>query len=161
MTDHFNTCDVPSSSVVVTRGAITAGDFTTTNVGSTWTQATGLTFSVPAAVGDYVEFRPSFMIDPAGTSFFDVAVKVSGSFVRYASSGSGTPATEGDPGIYGDASYVGAGGGAMDLVVESGDLDAGNVVFALVYKGTGTSSIVYASTNYPLRWRAFNFGAVT
>jgi hypothetical protein len=158
--DHFHTLDVPASSIVVTRGAITSGDVVPTNVGATWTSS-GLTCTVAAAVGDYVEFQPSCLIDPAGTTSFDIALLVSGSAVRYASTGTDTPAVDGDPGLYGDATFLGNGGGRFDLVVMSGDLDAGNLVFALMYAGAGTTGKMYASASYPFRWRAVNYGPVT
>lgn len=149
-----------SASITKARGTITTGDFTSTNVGATWTQVTGLTASISAAVGDYVMFIPSMMVDPTGATFLDVAVKVGASFVRYASSGTGTPATEGDPSLYGDNTYLGGGNGCFDFVVESGDLSGGTLTFAIVYRGTGTTTIVYASANYPFRWRAINYGQV-
>lgn len=148
----------PSSRIVKARGRVTSGDITLPNVGSTWTQVSGLTFSLPAAVGDYVWFQPTLMMNPPGATFLDVAVKVSTNFVRFASSDAGAPSTDGDPGMYKDAAYILAGGGVMEFVVESGDLDGSNVVFAIVHKGTGSTSILHASTNYPLRWRAVNFG---
>jgi hypothetical protein len=160
MADNFNVLDHAPGAVRVARGYLTPGDFTTTNVGATRTQVTGITCSLTAAVGDYVEFIPSFLHNPAGASFLDIAVKVSGSFVRYSSSGTNTPSSEGDPALYADPAFC-SGPAVFGFVVEAGDLDAGAVVFALVYSGTGTTAVVHASSTYPFRWRAINFGPPT
>lgn len=162
MADHFNVLDQSGGvSVVKARGYVATGDLTSTNVGSTWTQWGALAFAIAAAVGDYVEFEPSFMYKEASSTNIDVAVKVSGSFVRFASSGTGTAAVEGDPSTYYEAeTYRTANGAFMDLVVEAGDLDGGNVTFAMVYKGTGTAAILYASSNFPFRYRIRNYGAI-
>lgn len=159
MADQFNILDHAPGSIRKFAGTVTAGDFTSTNVGSTWTLATGIvTTGITASVGDYVWFVPSLMVNPAGSTSLDVVVKVGASFARYASSGTGTPATDGDPSLYGDAGYLGSGTTVFDFVVESGDLSSGTLTFAVVYKGTGTTTIIHASTDYPWRWRCLNFG---
>lgn len=160
MADDFNILDRGGATLTVESGYVTTGNITATNVGSTWTQVGSLAFSVAAAVGDHVMFVPTMMVNSASNTHYDVAVKVAGSFVRFASTGTDTAATEGDPGLYHDPqTYRTGGGGVMNLVVEAGDLDGGNVTFAVVFKGAGTTRIVYASTDFPFRWRAVNFGA--
>lgn len=149
-----------SATITQARGEFTTGDITATNVGSTWTQAGSLLCPVPAAAGDYLLFIPSLMVNPAGVTHVDIAVKVGAAFVRFASSGDATSALEGDPGLYGDPTYSLVNGGVMDFVVTADDVSGGNVTFAVVYMGTGTSTIIHASANYPFRWRAINFGPI-
>lgn len=140
-------------------GTVTSGDVALPGGDATRVAIAGLSFDVPAAVGDTVLFIPSYMHHLSTTKFMDCAVNVGGSFVRYASSGSGTPSIEGDPSIYSDSTFVGSGSGIFDFVVGGGDLSGGNVRFTMVHSGTG-SGTVYASTNYPFRWSAYNFGAL-
>jgi hypothetical protein len=143
----------------VVRASVTSGDITQAAEGS-WTPVTGLTLSIAAAVGDQVELSGQCLIDVgvAATDFFDPVVLVGGSIVRYGSTGTGSPAAagEGDPGLY-PSTGVRFRGSAMfmSLEVEAGDLDGGNVVFGLAHKGSGSSK-VFASANYPFRWRARN-----
>lgn len=161
MADNFNVLDVAPGAVRKFAGSVTSGNFTSTNVGSTWTQATGfVTTGITASVGDYVMFLPTVMVDPTGATSLDFAVKVGVNFVRYAASGTGTPATDGDPGLYSDGTFL-QSGAIFDFVVEAGDLSSGTLTFALVYKGTGTTTVIYASTDYPWRWRCLNFGPPT
>lgn len=161
MADNFNVLDHAPGAIRKFAGSVTAGNFTSTNVGSTWTQATNfVTTGITAAVGDYVMFIPTMMLDPTGATSVDLAVKVSTNFVRFASSGTGTAATDGDPGLYTDGSFV-QNNPVFDFVVESGDLSSGTLTFAVVYKGTGTSTVLYASSDYPWRWRCINFGPPT
>lgn len=160
MADHFNILDRAGATLGTASGYVTTGNVTATNVGSTWTQVGALAFSIGAAVGDYVMFVPTVMTTSTSDTHYDVAVKVGANFVHYASTGTGTPATEGDPGLYQDPqTYRTGGGGVMDLVVEAGHLSGGTVTFAMVFKGAGTTRILYASTDFPFRWRAINFGA--
>lgn len=161
MADNFNVLDRAPGSIRKFAGSVTAGSFTSTNVGSTWTQATNfVTTGITASVGDYVVFLPSMMVDPTGATHLDLAVKVGVNFVRYASTGTGTPATEGDPALYGDGTFVHSNS-IFDFVVTADDLSSGTLTFAVVYKGTGTTTVVYASTDYPWRWRCLNFGPPT
>jgi hypothetical protein len=159
--DNFNQLDSAPGAIRKFAGSVTAGNFTSTNVGSTWTQATNfVTTGITASVGDYVVFLPTIMIDPTGATSIDVAVKVGAAFVRYASSGTGTAATDGDPGLYSDGSFL-QSGVIFDFVVTADDLSSGTLTFAMVYKGTGTTTVMYASSDYPWRWRCINFGPPT
>jgi hypothetical protein len=161
MADHFHVLDVPAVALERARGKVTTGNITVTNVGSTWTQAGALAFAIPAVVGDYVLFQPSFMYLPASSTSLDIAVKVGASFVRFASTDTAAAAVEGDPTMYFDpGTYRTMGGGVMDVVAEAGDLSGGNITFAVVYKGTGTTATIYASSDLPFRWRAINFGPI-
>ncbi len=153
------------SGATVTSGYVVTGDVTLPNVGSTWTAVTGLTgFTIPAVAGDRITFQPSFLADLAGANFLDVAVVGAASaFVRVASNGAtGTPATpavEGDPTAYREANNeLVRGLGPFTFVAGAADIVGGNVSFSVIHKGTGTTSTVYASTNYPFRWTARNDG---
>lgn len=116
-------------------------------------------FTIAAAEGDVVEFQPSFLARLLTSNFLDQVVLVGGSAVRYASTGTGTPAIQGDPTAYRETgSEVVRGMGPFGFTVQAGDLSGGSVTFGLVYAGTGTTSIVYSGTNYPFRWRALNYG---
>lgn len=158
MADDFNILDHGGGIVSKGRGYVTTGNVTATNVGATWTQAVG-GFALSASVGDFVLFQPSFLYKPGANTIVDVAVKVGASFVRFASTGTSSAAVEGDPSMYFDPDiYRTQCGGAFDFVVEAGDLSGGNVTFSVVYSGTGTAAIVYASTDLPFRWRAVNYG---
>lgn len=147
------------ASLVGRRAYITTGDVTLPNTSGAWAALSGFELSIPAAVGDYVELKPSFMYDPGTNSFLDFAVIVGSSLVRYASSDTGTPAIEGDPSVYDAPQTYRTSGVHFGFVVVSGDRDGSNVRFVVASKSAG-SGILYASSNYPFRWRALNFGAV-
>lgn len=148
------------TTIVRASGYVTAGDTTTTNVGATWTIISALDdFAIAAVVGDRLTFTASFLARMLGTNFIDAVVIANGSIVRYASSGTGTPAVEGDPTAYRDAGDQEVRGvGPFSFVAESTDLHGGNCTFGIAFKGTGTTSVVYSSSNYPFRWEALNFG---
>ncbi len=138
----------------VTSG--TSGGDTPVDSSGAWTRYTGVgTLAIAAAVGDYVELAMSVLTNRSDTGLLlDIGVYVSGSAVWYASSGTATPATEGDPGLYPTLSPRGWFAG---LVVQSGHLSGGNLTWGLAYKGNGTGKIYY-STAYPFRWRTLNYG---
>lgn len=145
----------------VARAILTTGDVTLPNVGATWTPVSTLNaFSIAAAVGDYVEFLPSFMWLANAGDLLDMAVLVGGSIERFASTGtsSNTTTNEGDPEFYPLSPQFLGNGAVFDLIVASGDLSGGTVTFAMVSRGPGGGKI-FASTNYPFRWRAKNYGA--
>jgi hypothetical protein len=91
-------------------------------------------------------------------NFFDPVVVVSGAIARAASSGTATPAAEGDPGLYPSTAVLFRGSTTVfSFTVQAGDLSGGNVTFGLAHKGSGGGTPkVYASTAYPFRWRARN-----
>jgi hypothetical protein len=140
----------------VTSGA--AGGDTPADTSGAWTKYTPVgELVVAAAVGNYVEVAAAILTNRSDTGLLlDLGVYVSGSAVWYASSETATPATEGDPALYPTLSprswYAG-------LIVASGHLTTGSVHFALAVKGNGTGKIYY-STDYPLRWRAINYGSI-
>lgn len=144
---------------VITSGYVSTGDQTLTNVGSTWTPVPTLSaFTIPAVAGDRIRIQMSFLAILAGVNFLDIAIITSGTQVRYASTGTGTPAVEGDPVLYRDVSNSATRGTSFLFTAGAGDIAGGNVTFGLVYKGTGTTSTVFAGTNYPFRYYAENLG---
>jgi hypothetical protein len=147
-------------SIDVNSGYVVTGDVTLPNVGSTWTAVTGLGgFTVAAQVGDRVTFQPSFLAILAGVNFLDQAVTVGAGAVRYASNGTATPAVEGDPTAYRASGTEEVKGlGPFTFVATADDISGGVVTFGLWHKGTGTTSTVYASANYPFRWTVRNDG---
>lgn len=147
------------TTVTWTTGRVTSGDVDPQNTSAAWQLLTGgpVMLSPPVDPGDVVDIVPSFMYRANSTgNFFDLAVVVDGLVVRCASSGTDTPATEGDPSIYrSPESYRGAGGGVWNFVVQADEInDDGVVDIRLITKGGGGSgSRVHASTSYPFRWR--------
>lgn len=143
--------------VVVTRGVYSGGNPTMPN-DAAYVPLDNLTGSIPAAVGDNVEWTPSFMWQPTASQFLELAVIVGGVPVRYGSTGTGTPSVEGDPALYPDPGTYRSAAPVLSFEVEAGDLDGGAVNFALVSTGNGTGT-VFSSASFPFRWTAKNFGS--
>lgn len=141
----------------VTSGA--AGGDTPTNSSGSWTRFTGVgTLAIAAAVGDYVELAIALLTNRSDTGLLlDIGIYAGGTPVWYASSGTGTPAAEGDPGLYPTLSPRGWYAG---VVAQGGHLSGGTLTWGLAYKGNGTGKIYY-STDYPFRWRTLNYGPPT
>lgn len=148
------------STIVTKRGYVTSGDVTPQNTSAAWQLLTGgPTFSIAAAAGDEIEFVWAGMRQPASSLFWDLAVIVSAAAVRYASSGSGTAAVEGDPSMYGDtATFRPSPGLGMAFVAASGDISGGNVTIGFAINSASATGKLFASSNYPLRWHLTNFG---
>jgi hypothetical protein len=147
------------SALVVRRGKVTSGNLTFPVAGA-WVAVPGSPeLVVPAAVGDYVEFSLPSMLGNFSVNFGDLAVRVGGALVRYLSTGTNTPATEGAPAFYGDQGFDRTSP-VFEFVVEAGDLEGGNVTVVFATQGSGGGT-VYASTDYPLKWRALNYGPVS
>lgn len=145
--------------VAVTRGIVTTGDITLANTAGAWAAVAGLSFLIPAAVGDQLEFQGAFMFAPTSTSFVEFAVRTAGALVRYSSTRGPLPSVEGDPTMYNTpGTYRGQGSGSFDFQVEAGDLTAGNVNIVLA-SNSQASGVVYASANFPFRWFAKNYGS--
>lgn len=138
---------------------VTSGDITLTDSSGAWLPVTGLEISIPAAVGDWVELCPTIMMQGTGSDYFDLAVLSGSSIVRRSSTGSATVTAEGDTGLYPSPHTFRTTGALFAFTVASGDLDSGNVRFTLIAKGTGGAK-VFASTQYPMRWRVINMGPV-
>ncbi len=147
---------------IVRQSYFTSGDITLASSGGLWVPVTGITISLPAAVGDWVELTSSIMTQSSGSDYFDLAVLNGVSIVRRSSTGtaSGTTADQGDTGLYPTQLAFRTTGALFAFQVVSGDLESGNVRFALIAKGTGGAK-VFASTDYPGRMRAINMGSVS
>lgn len=120
--------------------------------------ATPLSCTITAAIGDRIIVGPSFMRGGSGF-FLDTAILTSGGAIsRYLGSGTSTPLAEGNPAYYPQASSFPGAPNPMQIVVASGEVNAGQVTVALVYKGSGTQT-VYASETYPFYMLLTNLGA--
>lgn len=151
-----NHTHAPYAPAVVSE--IEVGGNTTPATNAAWTYLSAApTISLPAAVGDYVEFAlTSFMLNP-GSGYYDLAVIVGGAPVRYMATGTGTPNAEGAGVFYPTPATFRGIGGIFGFVVASGDLSGGSVTVGWVNKGNGTG-IIYASAANPMSWRAINYG---
>lgn len=96
-----------------------------------------------------------------GQAVFDNLDVTAQMIARRSSTGtsSGTAAGEGDPALYAAPGTYRTSGALFSFVAGANDLDTGNVRFTILSKGAGGQKI-FASTNYPFRWRAINYGAV-
>ncbi len=147
------------STMVVKRATVTSGNLTLASTTPWVAVPSGPSLALPAVAGDYVEFQIVSMLGNFSTNFVDLAVTAGGSLVRYLSSGTSTPAVEGAPAFYGDGAFD-RYGPVFEFVVAAGDLAGGNVTVVFATQGSGGGTI-YASTAYPLRWRAINYGPAT
>jgi hypothetical protein len=145
--------------IVVVR-EVERGGNTTPVTNAAWTFLSGApTLSIAAAVGDYVEFSILSMLFNPGNGYYDLAVIVGGSPVRYFATDTATPGAEGCPAFYPQPSSFRTYGPTFEFEVEAGDLSGGTVTVGWVNKGNGTG-VVYADNTYPLKWRAMNYGPV-
>lgn len=150
-----------SASFVVKRARVVTGDVVPQNNSGSWAALTGgPTLSIAAVVGDYVSFEVTNMLYNPGGTFMDLAVVVSGSLVRYMGTQSATPLNEGAGAFYGTPGTFRTYGPTFDFVVTSGDLSGGNVTVCFAVNSNATGKL-YASAQYPLEWRVFNYGPAT
>jgi hypothetical protein len=143
------------AAVVVRRAIVTAGDITLPNTSGAWALLTGIPeLTIPAVVGSELEVLVHAMRSYTGSGYLDVVVVTGATptVQRYLSTGTSTPAIEGDPGWYAQASFMPQSSG-RSFTVASGDLDAGNVRLRIAVKAAG-SGVLYASGNYPYQWSA-------
>ena len=155
-----NTGWVSTTSLVVRKSRLTAGDITAPSTAGAWELLAGTTISIPAAVGDYVELSVTMMTSGTIGMFLDWTVAVSAAIARAMSSDTSTPAGEGVPGLYPQPNSFRAALGDWGFVVEAGHRDGGNVVFQLAAKAGGSGTI-YRSTTYPMILVARNHGVVS
>lgn len=135
----------------VRHGYVTTGNVTPQNTGGGWAMLTGgPTFTVPASVGSEISFDWAGLMQTNSNTFYDPAVVVGGVAQRYASSGSGTPAVEGDPGLYPDVIFP-RKVGPFTFMAQAGDISGGNVTIGFAVKSGGGGTL-YAGTAFPLRW---------
>ncbi len=146
----------------VVQASITTGNVTLPDTSGTWqvvnqTGGSPFTIAISAAAGDYVDISHRGMRShDSGSSYLDLVVVVSGTIVRYLTTGISTPPGEGDPGLYppnGFHTYPGSRG----LTVASGDPGGGNLTLALAAKAGGTGTL-YSGATYPWYWRLNNHG---
>lgn len=124
-----------------------------------WVQILSLgLLHVDADPGDYIDVTLTALKSLPSTAV-DLAVVVDGSIVRYLSSGTATPAFDGDHGWEAVGSFLGRPS-SRGFTVQVSDLYGPGVDIAIVYKSDGSGSID-ASTDYPLYWRVMNFGPTT
>jgi hypothetical protein len=148
------------SALVVKRAVVSSGNITPQNTAGAWAALTGgPTLVIPAAAGDYIaaELMACLMTKDNAT-FYDLAVLNGASLVRFGSSGTGTPASEGDGSLYPDTAFP-RSGTVFDFVAEAGDINAGNITICFAVK-SGGAGVLHAGF-YPLRWRVLNHGAAT
>lgn len=148
------------STLVVKRAVVSSGNITPQNTAGSWAALTGgPTLVIPAAVGDYIAVEiMSVLMTKDNATFYDLAVLAGASLVRFGSSGTGTPAAEGDGSFYPDTAFP-RSGTVFDFVAVSGDIDGGNVTACWAVK-SGGAGVLHAGF-YPLRWRVLNHGAAT
>lgn len=164
-TRHFYAVPGGSGTTVRTVGPVyvtsgSAAGNTNPNTSGAWVQLTGVgEVAVPAAVGDLVECSASFLTQGASANFHEIAVKVGLSLVWFASTGTATPAVEGDPVLYPSLQPHGAAAAALVAAAPQIDTD-GKVHFVLAFNGSASGKTYY-STSYPFRWHAINYGPQT
>lgn len=147
-------------SIAIAHGYIKTGDVTPQTTGSWAAMTSGPTFSIAAVVGDEVTVDWTALIDPVSNMFLDLCVLVSGAPVRYAATGTSSAGVEGDPGLYPDVpAFFPTRGLGMTVTCESGDLSGGNITFGFAVINPNGGGKLYASTNYPLRYRILNCGS--
>ncbi len=149
------------SMIVTADTRIVAGDVALATAAA-WTivtsGATPVSCAITAAVGDRIIVSPSFMRTGSGF-FLDMAILTSGGGIsRYLGSGTSTPLPEGNPAYYPQAASFPASECPTQIIVQSGEVNAGQVTVALVCKGSG-SETVYASATYPFYLLLTNLGA--
>jgi hypothetical protein len=120
---------------------------------------TQLKASIAAVAGDRIRVYGAFM--HIGAHFLDWTILDSGgSIALYATTGTSSAPTEGNPTMYTSNSFLPVSSPDM-FTVASGHLNAGMVTVALAHQGAGTGSgnLVYAHPTYPWRLRLENIGA--
>jgi hypothetical protein len=146
------------SPVAVVVGHVSTGNVVPQNTGGAVQVLTGgPTFAIAAEVGDRVRCDVTYLTERNINSFWDLAVIVSGSAVRYATTGTGSAPIEGDPGMYPDQPSYQGRPGPFSFTVEAGDLSGGLVTIGFAVKSTGGGQL-FASTAFPLRYTLTNYG---
>lgn len=148
------------SPLVVKRAVVSSGNVTPQNTAGAWAALTGgPTLVIPAATGDYIAAElMALLMTKDNATFYDLAVLNGASLVRFGSSGTGTPASEGDGSLYPDTAFPRTGT-VFDFVAEAGDISGGNITICFAVKSAG-AGLLHAGF-YPLRWRVLNHGAAT
>lgn len=128
------------------------GDWTLTPVG--WRG------SVAARVGDLVEWSPAIVLG-GGPAVLDLAAVIGGTAVRYASTGTGTPAERGHAGLFSQGDPGTTRLPALKWFVREGDLASGTLTLSLVYRAASTGdTLVLGDPEAPSTVDITNLGAV-
>ena len=151
------------STLVVARKRITSGHFAGSNTSGVYVVCNNgtedLTLTLAAAVDDYIQVVLSALV-ATGNMRLEYIVVNGGSIVQYGSTNTGSPAFEGDPGLYNDTSFKTFSGGA-EFVVTAPMINAGNVTVGVGRIGSSGSGQIYADTDYPCRLLVHNHGPAT
>ncbi|WP_394621272.1 hypothetical protein JNUCC0626_19905 [Lentzea sp. JNUCC 0626] len=154
-----------ASRTVIRHAYITTGNVSPLpDTNGAWSypgDATGLpvdfALELPAAAGDWVELGVHAMKSDNTQAFLDVAVMVGPTVVRHLSTGTATPAVEGDPAWY-PPPFRGICT-SRGFLVGTEHLTDGTVQFVLANKSAG-AGVLYASPSFPFYWCARNLGPV-
>lgn len=135
---------------------VVSGDVALPNTAGVWQPLAGFSLPIPAVAGDDVELDFSAMRTQTSGAWVDIGIVVGGSIVWFATTDSATPPFEGDTGWYPVAGFALHSGDAS-LIVGASHLSGGNVTFVVAVRAAGAGSL-FASANYPFRWKAVNHG---
>lgn len=115
-------------------------------------------YTIAAAVGDDISLYYDFMMQIHVSAFFDFVVVTGGTpnIQRYLASGDATPTFNGPSGSYPSNEQFQGVSGMLGFIVESGDLDSGNVRLRWAIKTSVSTGKIYANNNYPLSIRVAN-----
>lgn len=111
--------------------------------------------TIPAVVGDVLQWEPHLLINVGADAELDVASVVTGAPVRYFSSGTTVQGANGHGGLYIGTVYNRALK-AVRWIVTADDLDSGSVTLALMYRsGAG---VTFGHAVYPGQVDVTNYG---
>lgn len=134
------------------------------NTSGSWAEVSSskYRFSVAADSGDLLLISIDMAYDPSGTSQkMDFAILVGSTPIRYASTGTGTPATNGDPALSYGTGQARTTGFMRPFVLQSGDVNSGTFTGTLMTFGPGSSGTIYSSATNPLIVSIINMGPAT
>lgn len=118
--------------------------------------------TVPAAVGDLVQWLPTVMVDVSADSEHDLAAVISGAPVRYASTGTATQHPNGMARMYLGSGAYARSWPVITWQVQSGDLDTdGNLTLAVMYRSAAPGNTVGSAAYANSTITALNWGVVT
>lgn len=114
--------------------------------------------TIQANVGDDISVSYDFLMQIHVSSFFDFVVVTGATptIQRYLSSDSTTPTFNGPSGSYPSNEQFQGVNGMLGFVVESTDLDSGNIRLRWAIKTTTANGKIFANNNYPLTIRVVN-----
>lgn len=126
-----------------------------------WTLTpTGWRGTVAARPGDLVEWSPAVVLG-GGPAVLDLAAVVGGAAVRYASSGTVTPAERGHAGLFSQGDPGTTRLPALKWRVLEGDLASGTLTLALAYRAASTGdTLVLGDPDAPSTVDITNLGTV-